>query len=205
MTPRPEKRPPKTIPAGVPVRSAASFLGWGRRIPSRAERIGLVLTLNLAVIALDHLTKWWAVVYLRDGHHSWDAPGKLIRIVYAENTGAFLSLGGGLPEPWRLMIGLNAVILTAILLWLTLRREVALWPAAALALVLAGGLGNLLDRVLRPGHVVVDFMNLGITTPWFLLRTGIFNVADLAIMGGLTMLLVWEILLSPRQPGPSSA
>jgi len=203
MRHQPDRHPGSAKPPDSATQPGDSFLKICRRIPSQPSKIGLVLAINAVLIALDHLTKWWAVVYLRNGHHTWDSPGSLIRIVYAENTGAFLSLGGGLPEPWRLMImiGLNTVLLAGITLWLAFRRDVALWTAVALSLVLAGGLGNLLDRIFRPGHVVVDFMNLGITTPWFSLRTGIFNIADLGIMGGLVMLLAWELLLKPRPPG----
>ncbi len=54
----------------------------------------------------------------------------------------------------------------------------------AVALILAGGMGNLIDRVLQDG-VVVDFINVGIGP----VRTGIFNVADVAITSGVIILL----------------
>ena len=57
--------------------------------------------------------------------------------------------------------------------------------AAVIALVVGGGLSNLIDRLLNEGRVV-DFMQLGIGP----LRTGVFNVADVAIMGGLAVMLV---------------
>ena len=202
MTPSPNRHADQPKPDAPVSLEPSPFLKTCRLFLPRSRRVRLVLAIIVACLVLDHATKWWAVVYLRDGHYTWDAPGKIFRIVYAENTGAFLSLGGNLPDPWRLaiMIGLNAVILTGIALWLACRRHIALWPVIALSLVLSGGLGHLLDRVFRPGHVVVDFMNMGITTPWFSLRTGIFNIADLAIMGGLAMLLAWEILLAPGEP-----
>ncbi|MGC4095906.1 MAG: signal peptidase II [Nitrospira sp.] len=52
-------------------------------------------------------------------------------------------------------------------------------------LILSGGAGNLLDRVLHDGHVI-DFMNLGIGS----LRTGIFNVADVYITTGVLLLII---------------
>ena len=55
----------------------------------------------------------------------------------------------------------------------------------ALVLVLAGGIGNVIDRVLHNG-LVTDFLNLGIGP----VRTGIFNVADMVlVIGGLALLL----------------
>lgn len=55
----------------------------------------------------------------------------------------------------------------------------------ALALVLSGGSSNLIDRFANDGYVV-DFINLGIGQ----IRTGIFNVADVAISVGFLMLLL---------------
>ena len=52
------------------------------------------------------------------------------------------------------------------------------------ALIASGGISNWIDRV-RDSGVVVDFLNVGVGT----LRTGIFNVADLAIVAGLAVLL----------------
>jgi signal peptidase II len=55
----------------------------------------------------------------------------------------------------------------------------------ALALVLGGGSSNLIDRFVNDGYVV-DFINLGAGP----IRTGIFNVADVAITAGVLLLLV---------------
>ena len=64
--------------------------------------------------------------------------------------------------------------------------------AVAWSLVLSGGIGNLLDRLFHEGRVI-DFMNIGIGS----LRTGIFNVADVCITIGIS-LLVFELLQRPR-------
>jgi signal peptidase II len=53
-----------------------------------------------------------------------------------------------------------------------------------LALVVAGGVSNLADRVAR--GTVVDFLNVGVGS----IRTGIFNVADMAIMAGIALTLI---------------
>jgi signal peptidase II len=54
----------------------------------------------------------------------------------------------------------------------------------AILLFIAGGIGNLIDRMMHNG-TVVDFINVGIGP----LRTGIFNIADITIMGGAALLL----------------
>lgn len=54
-----------------------------------------------------------------------------------------------------------------------------------ISLVFAGGVGNLIDRIIHHGSVV-DFINIGIGS----FRTGIFNIADVAIMGGSIFLFL---------------
>jgi len=63
----------------------------------------------------------------------------------------------------------------------------------ARSLVLSGGLGNLVDRIINDGRVI-DFMNIGIGS----LRTGIFNVADVYITVGVVV-LVFQSLQRPRR------
>jgi signal peptidase II len=110
-----------------------------------------------------------------------------VRLIYAENPGAFLGLGGELPPRarWLLLVVVNALVaaaLGAILIW---HSRMAAVRAAACALLLAGAIGNLIDR-LRFDGLVIDFMNIGIGP----LRTGIFNVADVAITVGAILLIL---------------
>jgi signal peptidase II len=63
----------------------------------------------------------------------------------------------------------------------------------AVSLVFAGGVGNLIDRIIHNGFVV-DFINIGIGP----IRTGIFNVADVAVMGG-SILLCLAALGKPKE------
>lgn len=67
--------------------------------------------------------------------------------------------------------------------------------AAALALICGGGIGNLIDRVRFDGHVT-DFLNLGVGS----IRTGIFNVADMALMIGVAL-----FFLAYRRPERASS
>ncbi len=165
----------------------------------RAQRLVLIAVLVLVLVALDQITKQVAIAHLKGRPPiafpaSW-YPHDLFHLRYAENTGAFLSLGSQLDDGMRFWVltVLNVVILTVVGAILCLRRTLDAGIAIALTLVFAGGIGNLIDRLLRDG-VVVDFMNMGIRG----LRTGVFNVADVAIMAGLFLLLGLE-LLRPRQ------
>ena len=103
------------------------------------------------------------------------------------NPGGFLSLGTNLAPDLRFWIfaGLNAAFLAGIVGTLVLKWNMRLLCFVALILALAGGIGNLIDRVLHNG-LVIDFLNLGIGP----VRTGIFNVADMALMAGAIALLL---------------
>src|SRR5262245_18425966 len=107
-----------------------------------------------------------------------------VQLEYAENTGAFLSLGSQPPEWARttlLRVGVSLALAALVLVALRYR-----WSGFALAgasLTFAGGVSNLLDRILRGS--VVDFMSIGFGP----IRTGIFNVADVAIILGGVLLI----------------
>ena len=116
--------------------------------------------------------------------------GDTVRLVHVENTGAFLGLGDSLPETVRVAFLQGAVGLIVLgLLWAaTLARDMNRWQIIALALLAAGGLGNLIDRVLYDGRVT-DFLNVGVGG----LRTGIFNIADVVeVIGVLVFLLAFR-------------
>jgi signal peptidase II len=157
------------------------------------RRVALVLSTVLFSALIDQVTKLWAMKTLAHGPgHSY--LGDLARLQYAENPGAFLSLGASLPGWLRSGIFTWAVGIFLIgLLWHALSRTtLSTLHAVAMALVAAGGLSNWVDRVIR-GGVVVDFMNLGIGS----LRTGIFNFADLWIVFGVILLVFPDKRLRP--------
>lgn len=137
-------------------------------------------------IVLDQLTKVWAMHTLR-GAPVHVYAGDLFRFEYAQNAGSFLSLGDRLPPVLRIAIFVVAVgvVLVALVAYGLLKPGLPVGTRTALLAIAAGGLSNWVDRVIRGGSVV-DFMNLGIGS----LRTGIFNVADLAIVFGGVWLFV---------------
>jgi signal peptidase II len=113
--------------------------------------------------------------------------GSILLLVRAENSGAFLSLGSDWPSEIRISIFilLSAGILIGVIIFTLSSRRLTLGVTIGLALIAGGGLGNLADRIFRGGQVT-DFINVGIGG----LRTGIFNLADLFITGGVIVLAV---------------
>lgn len=107
------------------------------------------------------------------------------RLEYAENPGAFLGMGASLPDWQRylLLTVVSSLILVALTVFVCLKKDLKIPDIAGYALILAGGMSNMVDRILA--GVVIDFMNIGFGS----LRTGIFNVADMAIMAGLGLIV----------------
>jgi signal peptidase II len=155
----------------------------------------LALKTIAACLAVDQTTKWLAKKYLApDGFISF--AGDTFRLQYAENIGAFLSLGSSLPEPWRYVVFmvLVAVFLLSLLAYVVFSRTLTTDYAVCLSLVCGGGFSNLVDRIVYDGRVV-DFLNAGIGA----IRTGIFNVADMAITTGAILLLIDSVRKTPGQ------
>jgi len=169
---------------------------------NRSKRALYIVSAIILLLIADHATKWIAIRSLKETGDVYVFLGNLFRLQYAENTGAFLSLGAGLPESVRtfIMTGINAIILGGLMCYLFAVKKILLIPACALTLIASGGIGNLIDRIFRDG-CVVDFMNMGITTGKFSLRTGIFNIADVAIMAGLFLIILHELLNIRKREG----
>jgi len=151
------------------------------------KRVWLIVLLVAGTVGCDRVTKYIATQKLA-GIPTQSYLGDTLRLTYAENTGGFLSLGANLPAPVRTIIFTSATgILLILLIAAVWRGGWDRWRTVALALFIAGGASNWIDRLVN-GRVV-DFLNVGIGG----LRTGIFNVADVAIMAGVAILLVAEL------------
>ncbi len=143
-------------------------------------------------VVLDQISKVIARAILVPGEAS-DYIGGIFRVQLVQNHGAFLGLGGKMPELARQAILIGGVgLFVAGLLWYVFFSKTANNATRiASAWVAAGGIGNLIDRILFQGGVT-DFWNVGIGG----LRTGIFNVADMYI----TFAVIYMILDSFRKP-----
>jgi signal peptidase II len=158
------------------------------------KRLQLVLLITL-IVAADQWTKQLARDLLP--LHSRHFAG-VLSLVYVENEGAFLSLGANLPRSARVAIFTIAVMVAVTAaLFLLLTARVQGLEAVAVALIGAGGIGNLIDRIGRHGRVT-DFLFLS-AGPGSLLHTGVFNVADMAITGGVIWLLISSFMTKKEQ------
>ncbi len=142
-----------------------------------------MIPLLLLTVACDQTSKRLAAELLEGlGPHPY--MGGSVVFLYAENSGAFLGLGARLTETarfWLFTVGVSALLALFVV---KLHRAESRLELVGWSLIVGGGLGNLIDRVLRDGRVI-DFLRIGVGE----LRTGIFNLADAAIVFGLVALL----------------
>lgn len=160
------------------------------------KRMALVLMTLAACVGCDQRSKYLAEEHLR---HSAGISllADTVRLDYTENEGGFLGLGEFLPTPWRLgvfAVGCSVVIGT-ILFYTLLADRLGEFQVLGLSLICAGGIGNLIDRWAL-GYAR-DFLNVGLGP----IRTGIFNLADVALMSGFLLLLLTQRTRRSTEPG----
>lgn len=150
------------------------------------KHTGMKLALVILVastIGCDRATKHLAAGKLAGSPvHSYLAD--TVRLEYAENAGGFLSLGADWPAWVRVsLFAVGTGTMLVAIAGAAIRRR---WAGRALVgacLLLTGGVSNLLDRA--ASGFVVDFINVGVGP----VRTGIFNVADVAVLLGVSLLV----------------
>jgi signal peptidase II len=148
------------------------------------KRILVIFLVTLSCVGCDQGTKLLASEYLPRQMASY--LNDILRLGYTENSGAFLGLGNNLSEQARfwIFVVLVGTFLLALFVYLVSNSKQNLASLIALSLVFSGGISNFYDRVVNNG-AVIDFLNIGIGS----IRTGIFNVADIAIMLGVVLLV----------------
>jgi signal peptidase II len=120
-----------------------------------------------------------------------------LRLQLVQNPGSFLSLGASLPEHLRFILftAVAAILLAGLVYASLFARRLGPARFIALGLVAGGGISNLIDRLFYDGRVT-DFLNVGIGS----FRTGIFNLADMAILAGALLLILSRYAPPPAAP-----
>lgn len=158
-------------------------------------------------VALDQLAKAWAVAALPLGGPGEPAIPGALYLTYVRNEGAAFGMLRGLDVPLgpltidgTFLLGVLSLVVSV---WLVVHlarhgREHGTWTRVALTLVLAGAVGNMIDRF-RLGYVV-DFLHVRIG--WF--DFPVFNFADAFVSVGAALLLL-VTLAGPRRGAPPAA
>ena len=149
----------------------------------------LILAIILGAVCADQLTKWLAVIYLQ-GEPSFPLWKDVLHFTFVKNEGAAFGMLSN--HRWVFMI-FSTVAIIGLLIYLLRFRPKPRLVQITLAMIIGGGIGNMIDRILL-GYVI-DFID------FTLIDFAVFNVADSFVTVGAFLLmgyLVWEIIRDSR-------
>lgn len=145
----------------------------------------MIQIVSLAVIAVltaaDQLIKYFVVTYLKPIGEKLVIPG-VLRFTYVENDGAMMGLFGGKAQ---VMMWITVVIIAVLLVILLLKKIKFGFNYCCLVAIIAGGIGNLIDRF-RLGFVV-DYIDV------LFVKFYVFNFADCLITVGAFLIIGYQI------------
>lgn len=142
----------------------------------------LIFAIILGIVGLDQLTKALAVIYLQ-GEPSFPIWQDVLHFTFVKNPGAAF---GMLSNARWVFMTLSTIAIVGILFYLIKYRPQSKWLTVSLAMIVGGGIGNMIDRVLL-GYVV-DFID------FTLINFAVFNVADSFVTVGAGILIVYLVL-----------
>lgn len=148
----------------------------------------VILLLSILVVAIDQILKLLVVEYIKPDGVKTIIDG-FVSLQYIENTGAAFSI---LQNQRWLFIVITAVICVLIVFALFHYTNHEFFSYAASALVVGGGIGNLIDRVLH--GFVVDYIHLSFFP-------AIFNFGDCCVTVGTVFLMIHVLFFSEDESG----
>jgi len=149
------------------------------------------------VLALDQISKWWVLAVLDLPRLRQIAVLPVLSLTMVWNQGVTFGLLSDFGDYGYLVLTvLSLAVVVVLLVWL--RRAETRLVAVAIGGIIGGAIGNVIDR-LRFG-AVVDFVHAHVDTPWGMLSWYVFNVADAAIVCGVVVLILDNLLRRPTNP-----
>ncbi|MEM1096579.1 MAG: signal peptidase II [Bacteroidota bacterium] len=154
------------------------------------QRLVWMLGSAAVVVGIDQWVKVWAKEHVQ-GQPMQAFLNDMFFLIYAENSGVAFSLGSGLDPTVRFWLFEVLVALFLIGLTVFVVRQPLVWKSELVAygLILGGGFGNWLDRLLNNG-AVIDYALIQVGP----LRTAIFNLADSCILVGFFVLIAYSFV-----------
>lgn len=139
-----------------------------------------------SLIGLDQLIKFLVVEYIKDNGVFIFIDG-ILNFTYVENTGAAFSILTG--SRWLLIV-ITSILLIGLLAAVVTKRIKTPFMVWSAILIIAGGIGNLIDRILH-GYVI-DYIDAA-----FLKNFAIFNFADCLVVVGVAMMIIYILIYEP--------
>ena len=142
----------------------------------------ILIAVIAAVIGLDQLTKWLTVVNLAE-YESFPLWQDVLHFTYVKNTG--MAFGMLKDHRWVFMV-FSTIAIVALIVYLFRFRPESRWMQVSMAMIIGGGIGNMIDRVFL-GYVV-DFIDVT------LINFAVFNVADSFVCVGAGIMILCLVL-----------
>ncbi len=141
------------------------------------------------IVYLDQITKWLIVTYLPEGGAALIEG--VLRFTYVENRGAAF---GMLSDNRWIFISISSLAILGMILYIIVKKPKDRLLAASLVLVVGGGVGNMIDRVLL-GYVIdfIDFYAFPGIWVW------VFNIADASICIGVGLMILYMIISTVKE------
>ena len=142
----------------------------------------ILIAVIAAVIGLDQLTKWLTVVNLAE-YESFPLWQDVLHFTYVKNTG--MAFGMLKDHRWVFMV-FSTIAIVALIIYLFRFRPESRWMQVSMAMIIGGGIGNMIDRVFL-GYVV-DFIDVT------LINFAVFNIADSFVCVGAGIMILCLVL-----------
>ncbi|MDZ4196916.1 MAG: signal peptidase II [Candidatus Izemoplasmatales bacterium] len=156
----------------------------------------LWIVLVALLVIIDQVSKYYMVFLLVAEQSTIPVIEGFFHFTYVRNPGVVFGIGGnsGLPLIFFIVTGILAIGIFSFFLYKTNFKDKKLFIYhLALALLIAGSLGNLIDRVVQVDHKVIDFLDFrGI---WDF----IFNFADMCLTVGMGIFVFDQFILEPKR------
>ena len=141
----------------------------------------ILIAIIVGVIGIDQLTKWLTVVNLEEWE-SFPLWPTVFHFTYVKNTG--MAFGMMKDHRWVFIV-FSTVAIVGLLVYLFRFRPESRWMQVSMALIIGGGIGNMIDRLIL-GYVI-DFLD------FTLINFAVFNVADSFVCIGAGMMILYLV------------
>ena len=160
------------------------------------EKMFKWILIILALVGLDQVTKALVVANFAVEGDSLAVIQDFFHITYVRNSGAVFGMFQGLAEEYIVFLVIIGIALTIFIVMFVkndFKDKKTFWYSLGLTLLIAGALGNAIDRVFQYDHNVVDMIDFrGI---WHY----VFNVADICLNVGIAIFIIDQFFLEPKR------
>ena len=146
----------------------------------------IALAIGIALAGIDQLLKYLVVTYVKPAG-TVNVLGDVVKLTYVENRGVAFGMFQGMQ--W-LFIALTSVLLIAIMIYMFKKRPDSKFFYITVALIIGGGIGNLIDRIFL--NYVVDYISLSFFPP-------VCNFADYCITVGVILLAIYLLFFADKK------